>query len=155
MNAKWKRVPAGVLGLVAAFAGALAIIYAISGLEDFWNPAVPLRLAIVGELLMCSMAFGALTIAIRLVRFSISGPSDKGSGWARTTLLSIGCFFPGFIFSMPLTILWAKHRWPGDGQSGLAAMEASVYIGIATAITCLAVLLWKRDARRRGTHHCT
>ena len=151
LNAKWKRMPAGVLGLLAAFAGALAIIYAISGFEDFWNPAVPLRLAIVGELCMCSMAFGALAIAIRLVRFSISGRSDKGSSWMRTALLSIGCFFPGFIFSIPLTMLWAEHKWPGDGQSALAAAEASVYIGMAAASTCLVFLLWKRGARRNGT----
>jgi hypothetical protein len=41
----------------------------------------------------------------------------------------------------------ARLTWPGNGQSYLAAMEASCYIGVATAITAGLVLLRKLDAQ--------
>jgi hypothetical protein len=63
-------------------------------------------------------------------------------------LLGGGFFFPGFIFSLPLTIIWARHTWPGDGQSDLAAMQVSCYIGVAAAIVCCVVLLKKCDVRK-------
>jgi hypothetical protein len=58
-------------------------------------------------------------------------------------LLGIGFFFPGFVFSLPLTVLWARHTWPGDGQDYLAAMDASSCVGVAAAIICFVVLLKK------------
>ena len=129
------------------FAGLVGVVYIIEALEDFWNPAVPVRLAVLGVFLMCSMAFAALTIGVRLLRFSISGRSGRSASWVRPVLLGVGFFFPGFLFSLPLTLLWARHAWPGDGQSPLAAMEVSSYVGVAAAIICLVVLLKKRNVR--------
>ena len=48
------------------------------------------------------------------------------------------------MFSLPFTVLWARHKWPGDGQNDFAAMEASFYIGVAAAIICFALLLKQR-----------
>ena len=35
----------------------------------------------------------------------------------RPLVLGIGCFFPGFMFSLPITMVWAGYRRgaPGDG----------------------------------------
>jgi hypothetical protein len=140
-----KRMVAAVVGVIAVFAGLVTLAYAIEAIQDFRNPAVPVRLAILGEFIMCSMALAALTIAMRLLRFSFSGRSDRSNSWVRPVLLGSGFFFPGFVFSLPLTLLWARHTWPGDGQSVLAALEVSFYIGLAAATTCCVVLLKKRN----------
>jgi hypothetical protein len=140
----WKRIVASIVGAIAVFAGLVAVAYSIEAIQDFWNPAVPLRLAILGEFVMCSMAFAALTIGLRLLRFTWGGRNDGRSEWVRPVLVGIGCFFPGFVFSLPLTVLWARHTWPGDGQSYLAAMEVSCYVGVLAAVVCCVVLLRKR-----------
>ena len=123
------------------------LAYAIRGVEDFSNPAVPLRLAILAELLLCSMFLAALGIGIRFLHFAWYGKSDRRESWVRSVLLGIGCFFPGFLFSLPVTLYWARHTWPSDGQNSLAAMEVSTYVGIAAAIISSVVLLKKRRPR--------
>jgi hypothetical protein len=35
---------------------------------------------------------------------------------------------------LPLTMLWANHKWAGEGQSGLGGIEVSFYIGVAAAV---------------------
>lgn len=141
---KWKRIAASIVGVIAVLAGLVAVAYSIEAMQDFRNPAVPLRLVVLGEFIMCSMAFAALTVGLRLLRFAWRGRSEGGSGWVRPVLLGIGCFFPGFVFSLPLTVLWARYTWPGDGQSYLAAMEVSCYAGVMAAVVCCVVLLRKR-----------
>lgn len=143
-----KRIVAAVVGVIAVFAGLIALAYAIEGIQDFTNPAVPVRLAILGEFIVSSMAFAALIIGIQLLRFSLSGRSERSTGWTKPVLLGIGSFFPGFVFSLPLTVIWARHTWPRDGQSYLAAMEVSCYVGVAVAIVCGVVLL-----KKRNVHH--
>jgi hypothetical protein len=145
----WKRTVASIVGAIAVLAGLIGCAYTIEGFGDFRNPAVPFRLVAVGELLMCSMALAGLGIGVRLLRFGWSGRNGRDGSWARPVLLGIASFFPGFVFSLPLTVLWARHRWPGDGQSDFAAMEVSVYVGIGAAITCCVVLWRKRNASDR------
>jgi hypothetical protein len=142
-----KRILGLSVGAIAVFAGLLALAWAIEGIGDFRNPAVPFRLVVAGELVMCAMAFAALGTGIRLLRFGWSGRSGRSSSWVRPVLLGIGFFFPGFVFSLPLTLLWARHTWPGDGHSYLTAMEVSFYIGFGAAIICCIVLFKKRYVR--------
>jgi hypothetical protein len=142
-----KRIVASAVGLLALVAGLIAIVYAVEGIEDFTNPAVPFRLFALGEFLMCSMAFGAFGIGMRFLQFARCGRTDQNRGWTRSVLLGIGVFFPGFLFSLPLTILWANHTWPGDGQSVFSAIEVSVYVGLAAAAICW-LLLWKKSRSR-------
>jgi hypothetical protein len=142
-----KRIIGSTVGLTAVLAGLIALAYAIEGIEDFRNPAVPFRLFVASELVMCSMAFAGLGIGIQLLRFGWNGRSTGRSSWVRPVLLGIGCFFPGFVFSMPLTLLWARHTWPGDGQSYLAAMEVSCYVGVGAAIICSILLMKKHFVR--------
>jgi hypothetical protein len=143
-----ERIIASTVGVFAVLASLIPLQYAFFGLEDFRNPAVSFWSAAVFEFLACAIAFATLGMGIRFLRFGWSGQSDTSSGGVRPVLLGIGFFFPGFVFSLPLTVLWARHRWPGDGQNYLAAMEASFYVGVAAAIICCAVLFKKRNVRR-------
>lgn len=140
----WKRVVAGSLGVLAMLAGLVALGYARMGIVDFRHGVDHLWPDAAGEFILCAIALATLGIGIRFLRFAWSGRSEQSNGWLRAILIGIGFFFPGFVFSLPLTVLWARHTWPGDGQSGLAAMEVSVYIGIAAAITCCVALLTRR-----------
>jgi hypothetical protein len=146
-----RRILGSAVGALAVFASVICLYYAIQGIGDFRNPAMPLLLAATIQLVLWSMALVALGIGIQLVRFGWNGLSDRSTSQPRPILLGIGCFFPGFVFSLPVTVLWARYTWPGDGQSVFAAMEVSSYIGFATAIVACIVLLKKRvplDDRR-------
>jgi hypothetical protein len=142
-----KRIIAAILGAIAVFASLIPFGYAFEIFRDFKNPDVSFRVTVLGGLLISSIALTALIIGIRFLRFAGSGRDDRSSSWVRPLLLGVGSFFPGFLFSLPLTILWANHTWPGDGQSVFAAIEVSVYVGLATAVIC-SILLWKKSRSR-------
>ena len=142
-----KRIIAAILGAIAVFASLIPLGYAFEIFRDFKNPDVPFRDTALGGLVNSSIALTALVIGIRFLRFAGSGRGDRSSSWARPLLLGVGSFFPGFVLSLPLTILWANHTWPGDGQGVFAAVEASVYAGLAAAVICW-LLLWKKSRSR-------
>jgi hypothetical protein len=139
-----KRIISSVLGVLAFFAGLLATVFTIEGFEDFRTPAVSFGVAAIGEILMGSTALTGLGMGIRFLRFAWRGRDERNSSWLRPALLGIGCFFPAVLLSLPLTILWARHTWPGDGQKYFAALQVSLCIGLAAAIVGCAVLLKKR-----------
>lgn len=85
---------AGIVGVLATAAGLIACIYAIEQLEDFRNPAVPLRLAMLGALFMWSISFALLGFAVRFLRFSFLGRAPIVDGLFRTLLLGGGMFLP-------------------------------------------------------------
>ena len=134
------------MGVIAVLASVIPLDNAFFALQDLRNPGMPFRFA-VQELVMCAMAFVLLGIGIRFLRFAWSGRNDPSNSWFRPVLLGIGSFFPGFIVSLPLAMLWADHTWPGDRQSYLAAIDASFCVGVAAAIICFVVLLKKRNVR--------
>jgi cytochrome bd-type quinol oxidase subunit 2 len=133
------------MGVLGVLAGLVAVGFAIEGISDFGNPAVPVRFTILGEVLLCSMAFFGLSLGISSLRMAWNGRDERKNNWIWPIILGIGSFFPGFLFSLPLTLFWANRTWPGDGQSSLAAIEVSVYIGIAAAIICGLVLFIRRN----------
>lgn len=148
-----KRIVASIVGLVAVFVSLIACVFAIEATRDVLkNPAVFSCFDVFGFLTMWSMALAGFWLGIRFLRFAWSGRSKPISGWLRSILLGVLFFFPGFIFSLPLTILWATYTWPGDGQSVFAAMQVSLYIGVAAAIVCCVVLLKKRNFRAYLSH---
>lgn len=68
--------------------------------------------------------------------------------WRRTVLLSIGLFFPAFIFSIPITMVWQQLRWPYDWQFRHAAVAVSFCVGITATIISL---IWGcRNVRGTG-----
>jgi hypothetical protein len=80
-------------------AGVVAVAYAIEAVQDFANPAVPLRLAIFSEFIMCSMAFAALAIcataAIRMAwRERRKGRLDVAHRYWHRFFLPRICVFP-------------------------------------------------------------
>ena len=97
------------------------------------------------------MSFLALTgfvIGIRFLLFAFGRHVDRTSGWARPLFLGAAFFFPGFVLSLPLTMLLAWRAWPGDDGKLDLAMEVSVCVGVAAAVVCSIVLFRKRGIKR-------
>jgi hypothetical protein len=142
-----KRIIAGVLGLLAVFASLLPVGYAFEIFKDFQNPDVPFWPNVLAELFMCSIALAGLWIGIHFLRFASSGRNQQSNSWIKRVLLGIGLFFPGFVFSLPITILWANRAWPGDGRKIDLALEVSVFVGVAAATIGTILLIRKRVLR--------
>jgi hypothetical protein len=69
-------------------------------------------------------------------------------------LLGIAFFFPGFVFSLPLTILCAGLIWTTDGKNYVAAVGVSFCVGVAAAIVCTIMLVRKYAiAEDSGKNH--
>jgi len=106
-----KRVVLGILGTIVAFGSVLPLGYAFEIFEDFGNPHIAFWPNVVGTLLMCSIALPGMWTGIRCLGFASSGESKHSNSLAEPILLGIGCFFPGFIFSLPISILWVSRIW--------------------------------------------
>jgi hypothetical protein len=143
---KSKRIIASALGVAALLAALIAILPAIDLITELRVPAVSFWFATMGVLLMLSIALAEFGIAIWFFRFA-RREHDLGASWIRPILVNVGCFFPGLVFSLPLSVFWARYTWPGDGQAVLGAIPFSLEIGIAAAVFGCAVLLKKRGVR--------
>lgn len=142
---KAKRVIASALGVAAFLAALIAVLPAIDLVGEARLPAVSFWFAGLGALFMLSIAFAELGIGVWFFRFA-HREHDVSVSWIVPVLVGIGCFFPGLLFSLPLTVIWARYTWTGDGQAVLAAIPFSLEIGIATAVFGSAVLV-KRTAQ--------
>jgi hypothetical protein len=138
-----KRVVLGILGTIAAFGSLLPLGYAFEIFKDFQNPDIAFWPNVLGTLLMCSIALAGMWTGIRFLRFALSGQSEQSNSLAKPILLGIGCFFPGFVFSFPIRIIWAS-RWPGDDGNSDLPFEISGCVGVAAAVICTVLLLRKR-----------
>ncbi len=67
----------------------------------------------------------------------------------RAIITGILFFFPGFVFSLPVTCTWANHHWAGEAQASLGAIFPSFIIGVLAAIGCTVYLLKRANARGR------
>ena len=139
-----KRIIAAIIGTLAIAAGIVACGFGYEAAWDFRSPEASFWSNAFGTLLMGTMAFGGFVLGIRLLRLARSGVSQPLTGTVSAIFLGLACFFPGFVFSLPVTILWARHKWPGDGQSDLGALGISCLIGVAAAVVGCAVLLNRR-----------
>ena len=150
-----KRVVAASVGVLAVLGAVLVGFYAIQALQEFRNPAATFALAGLACFSLWSVAAVLLWFGLRLLRFAWSDEGKTLSGWVGAILLGIGSFLPGFVFSMPLTVIWSRYEWPGDGQAALGAMVVSFYIGIVVAIICSVVLIGKQcRSARAGEGAC-
>ena len=141
-----KRVIASALGVAALLAALTALLPTIDLIEEARLPSVSFWFASIGVLLMLALALAETGIALWFFRFA-RREHDLGASWLRPILVGIGCFFPGLLFSLPLTAFWARYTWPGDGQAVLGAIPFSLEISIAAAVFGCAVLLKKRAVR--------
>ncbi len=132
-----KRTLAGILGALSIIAGSV-ILYGTAR-----DVAAPSWLGLVMGFIGVNAGISMLIIAVRYIRFAYSGTLS----WvplAKLYLLGVGCFFPAFVFSIPFTMLWANHTWPGDGQSSFAGGAVSLCIGVIASVVCWVVSLIRR-----------
>jgi hypothetical protein len=138
-----KRIIAGILGGMAAFASLLPLGYTYEVFRDLQDPAVPVWSTVLAGLFFSLMALTGFVIGFRFLRFAFGCRSERTSGWGRPLLLGAGFFFPGFVFSLPLAMLVAQRMWPGDDRKVDLAMEVSLCVGVAAAVICSVVLFRK------------
>jgi hypothetical protein len=144
-GAVFKRVVAGTVGIFAILAACVSLLYALDAASDFKH-AEQLRWAdVLGILLIWSITLTAFGMGVRFLRFAWSNANAPIKGRLGAFLLGLGFFFPGFIFSLPVTLICAWRLWPGNLEKEEAALRASSGIGIVAAIICFAILLRKRS----------
>jgi hypothetical protein len=132
----WKRTIAAALGVIAGLVSLIAFVCPVGGLTS--------RAAVLAHVMMCSIGLVVLWAGVRFLRFAWSGQDRESSGWMKPLVLGIGCFFPGFMFSLPFTMVWADYRHNASGNG----VKISFYIGVLTTIIYWIVLLKKRKAQR-------
>lgn len=145
------RIIAGTVGVIALVACVFAVVHAIAPIVDAHPPdvgALPWW-AIAAELLMCSMALGALVIGFRFLDFALTGRNRSVRGrWLRPILLGCGLFFPVFVASLAVGLNWAYRMSHGNqDQNAFVALKISLSLGVAAAVIGSGVLL--RRARSR------
>jgi hypothetical protein len=138
-----------MLGSLAVFGFFFKQNSAYEILKDFGNPEVSFWPNVGGELLFCLIALAGFWTGLRFLRFAASGESQQSDSWAKPLLLGIGSFLPGFVFSIPVTILWVSHRWPRDDGKLDLAFEVSACVGVAASTICTIFLFRKRALTRQ------
>ena len=134
---------------IGVLASVMPLGYAFVIFKDFKNPDVPFWPNVLGTLFMCLLALTGLSIGMRFLRFASSGQSWQSDTWVRPVLLGIGFFFPGFVLSLPITMLWVFRTWPGDDGKIDLAFEVSTCLGVIAAIIS-GIRLFKRRGIRTG-----
>jgi hypothetical protein len=147
-----KRIIAGTVGVIALVSCFFASVHAILAIEDAHSTDVSALpwWGIAAELLMCSMALGALVIGFRFLDFALTGRNrGVGGRWLRPMLLGCGLFFPVFVASLAVGLNWAYRMSHGNqDQNALVALRISLFLGVAAAVIGSGVLL--RRARSRN-----
>jgi hypothetical protein len=136
-----KRIIAGILGTIAVLASFLPLGYA---LEDYKSSSL-------GSLVMCSLGVAALWMGTLFLRFATSAQSAQSRSLAKSALLGIAFFFPGFAFSLPFMILCASLTPTIDGRNYVAAVGVSFCIGVLAAIVCAIILVRKQFIEERSS----
>jgi hypothetical protein len=125
--------------------------FAIEALKDFRYSGIEWW-AVLAELTMCLMAITSLSIGVRFLRFAWTGVKFNLGSSLRPLLLGAGLFFPGFVFSLPLTLFVGSHFSPvGERDEWmLVGLAVSGCIGLVTASVC-SIMLFKKSKTRIGT----
>jgi hypothetical protein len=124
-----KRIIAALIGVLAILASVVACSYAYDAAWDlktsgtFWAD-------LAGSLIMAAVALGALTLGIRFLRFAFLGRSSKIKSRFGLVLLGLGCFFPGFIISVPFAVLWDEYMHRGHDLIPPASFVVCFLIGV-------------------------
>jgi hypothetical protein len=139
-----KRIIAGIIGALALAVGIVACGYTYEVARDFGNPEVSFWPNVLGTTFMGTMALGGLAVGMRFLRFALLGRASEERSRLSAVLLGLGCFFPGFIFSVPFAVLWALHKSHGGDHGVDTGLTASLFVGIAAAIVGCVVLLRKQ-----------
>jgi hypothetical protein len=143
-----KRIIAAVLGLLA-MAAALWL-----ALDMWFIPTEPggskepfdLIFVFVGGLI--SVAIGLL--ALRFLHFGVTG-RPLAIGLIGRLLLGLGCFFPGFVFSLIPSVILAARLRSGNGDRAIN-VAFSVSAGIGVLCSALGVVHFVKK-HRAGTRN--
>jgi hypothetical protein len=68
-----KRVLAAIVGAIAILAGGVALLYARMAIDDFHNPRIAFREALVDNFIVWAVTVLAFVFGIRFLRFAIVG----------------------------------------------------------------------------------
>jgi len=96
-----KRIIAAIIGTLAVAVGIVACGYTYEVARDFGNPEVSFWPNVLGTAFMGTIALGGLTLGMRFLRFALLGRASEERSRLSAVLLGLGCFFPGFAFSVP------------------------------------------------------
>jgi hypothetical protein len=139
-----KRIIAGTLGLLAMLAGVVACAYAFEAAAEFRSQEIPFWTTALGSLLMGTISLSALVLGMRFLRFAFLGRSSEIKSRFGLVLLGLGCFFPGFIISVPFAVIWEEHKYQNHDVSPPASFLVCLLIGVLAAIVACVVLLRRR-----------
>jgi len=139
-----KRIIAAIIGTLAVAVGIVACGYTYEVARDFGNPEVSFWPNVLGTAFMGTIALGGLTLGMRFLRFALLGRASEERSRLSAVLLGLGCFFPGFAFSVPFMVMAALYRGHGDDRSIETAFVVSLLIGMVAAIVGCVVLFRKR-----------
>ena len=139
-----KRIIAAIIGAFAVVVGIVACGYTYEVARDFGNPAVSFWPNVLGTAFMGTIALGGLALGMRFLQFALLGRASEARSRLSAVLLGLGCFFPGFVFSAPIAVLWGLHKSHGNDQSVETGLIVSLFIGVAAAIVGCVVLLNRR-----------
>ena len=106
-----KRTISAIMGLLAILAALAAIGYAVELFDDFRTLPGQFWFDVAAEGVWCLMGFVAFGIAIRLLVFAATGHEGRNPFFLKLVLWGAGMFFPGFLFSVPLTLFCASRIW--------------------------------------------
>ena len=136
-----KRIIAAIFGALALAVGLVACGYTYEVARDFGNPEVSFWPNVLGTVLMGTIALGGLTFGMRFLRFALLGGTSEERSRLSAVRLGLGCFFPGFVFSVPFVVLWEEYKHQGHDESVPAGLIVSLLIGVLAAIVGCVVLL--------------
>jgi hypothetical protein len=99
------------------------------------------------------MGFVAFGIALRLLVFAATRHEGRNPLLLKLMLWGAGMFFPGFIFTVPLTVFCASRIWGwNDRQTPDVALFASAGLGVVSATVSVAWMLKKHHVQRTTAH---
>lgn len=144
-----KRILAFLLGGISlvccVYAAGMSYLLA----HEFIRDGGPLWEYLAATTIPAAMCFAAGALGIRLLRFAVIGRSQR-LGLLGDVLLGLGCFFPGVLVSLPLTMISAVQFWPGNGRAELIAGIVTGGVGIACAAVGVFYFVKKRKSRARS-----
>ncbi len=69
----------------------------------------------------------------------------------RAVFMGLLLFFPAFLLSLPITMIWAKHLYAGEAQGPLGGFGISFLFGIVVAALGSAYLVHRVNRNVSGT----
>ena len=129
----WKRIAAGVLGLLAIISGVPGCGYATTAVGDFLT-GNSVWIALSGMLVLWLLTLGAFWMGADFLKFAVSGKPFRLRPRLRAAILGVLSFFPGFIFTLPFAFTYVSHWQPNDEDAPIRAVLVCASAGVVFAM---------------------